>query len=137
GDGSVEFEVVEMIEAARNLGIPREQVQQEQEKNGHHARPTLPSLWTWHGLRHNWLMRILLAAVFFAPLVAAQDATIRLQVDATDVSRRLYHIHMTMPVKAGPMTLLYPQWIPGEHSPTGPITDLVGLKIQAGSQAIQ
>jgi predicted metalloprotease with PDZ domain len=81
-------------------------------------------------------MRMLLVVALFAPLVAAQDATIRLQVDATDAPRRLYHVHMTMPVKAGPMTLLYPQWIPGEHSPTGPITDLVGLKIQAGGQAI-
>ena len=25
------------------------------------------------------------------------------------------------------MTLVYPKWLPGEHAPTGPITDLVGL----------
>jgi predicted metalloprotease with PDZ domain len=43
---------------------------------------------------------------------------------------------MTVPAKAGPMTLLYPQWIPGEHGPTGPIANLVGLKIQAGELAI-
>src|ERR1700687_200658 len=99
--------------------------------------PSRRAFHSWaQGLRHNWLMRMLLAIALFAPLIAAQDATIRLQVDATDAPRRLYHIHMTMPAKAGPMTLLYPQWIPGEHSPTGPITDLVGLKIQAGSQAI-
>ena len=34
------------------------------------------------------------------------------------------------------MTLLYPQWIPGEHGPTGPIANLVGLKIHAGELAI-
>jgi predicted metalloprotease with PDZ domain len=34
------------------------------------------------------------------------------------------------------MTLLYPEWIPGEHGPTGPIANLVGLKIQAGELAI-
>ena len=37
-----------------------------------------------------------------------------------------------MPAKAGPMTLLYPKWIAGEQMPTGPITNLVGLKIKAG-----
>ena len=34
------------------------------------------------------------------------------------------------------MTLLYPEWIPGEHGPTGPIVNLVGLKVQGGGQAI-
>jgi hypothetical protein len=34
------------------------------------------------------------------------------------------------------MTLLYPKWIPGEHAPTGPVVDLVGLKISAGGRAI-
>ena len=78
-------------------------------------------------------MRMVFAATLFTAMIgSAQDNTVRLRVDATDAPRRLYHIHMTMPVKAGPMTLLYPQWIPGEHGPTGPITDLVGLKIQSG-----
>ncbi len=75
-------------------------------------------------------------AFILAPLVFAQDSTIHLNVDATDAPRRLYHIHMTMPAKTGPMTLLYPEWIPGEHSPTGPIADLVGLKIEANGQPI-
>jgi hypothetical protein len=34
------------------------------------------------------------------------------------------------------MTLLYPEWIPGEHGPTGPIANLVGLKVSAGSQTV-
>lgn len=67
--------------------------------------------------------------------MSAQDS-IRISVDATDAPRRLFHIQMTMPAKAGPMTLLYPEWIPGEHGPTGPIANLVGLKIQAGELAI-
>ena len=41
-----------------------------------------------------------------------------------------------MPAKPGPLTLLYPEWIPGEHGPTGPIANLVGLKIQAGGKTI-
>jgi len=68
--------------------------------------------------------------------LSAQDSTVRISVDATDAPRRLFHIQMTMPAKAGPMTLLYPEWIPGEHGPTGLIANLVGLKIQAGELAI-
>ncbi len=30
------------------------------------------------------------------------------------------------------LTLVYPKWLPGEHGPTGPITDLVGLEFSAG-----
>ena len=82
-------------------------------------------------------MRNHLAALLFAALAAsAQENTIQLRVDATDAPRRLFHIHMTMPVKAGPLTLLYPEWIPGEHAPTGPITDLVGIKIEGNGQPI-
>ena len=60
----------------------------------------------------------------------------RISVDATDATRRLYHVKMTMPVKPGPLTLLYPQWIPGEHGPTGPVTDLVNVRITSNGQAI-
>jgi hypothetical protein len=35
-------------------------------------------------------------------------------------------------VKPGPLTLLCPEWIPGEHGPTGPVTDLVNLRISGG-----
>jgi predicted metalloprotease with PDZ domain len=59
-----------------------------------------------------------------------------LRVDATDAPRRLFHVQMTMPVKPGPLTLLYPEWIPGEHGPTGPIINLVGLKVQGGGKPI-
>jgi predicted metalloprotease with PDZ domain len=68
--------------------------------------------------------------------LSAQDSPLRVNVDATDAPRRLFHIRMEIPVQGGPMTLLYPQWIPGEHGPTGPIANLVGLKIQAGELAI-
>jgi len=35
------------------------------------------------------------------------------------------------------MNLFYPKWIPGEHAPTGPITDLAGLRISAGGHSLQ
>ena len=34
------------------------------------------------------------------------------------------------------MRLAYPKWIPGEHAPTGPVTDVVGLKITGGGKTL-
>ena len=78
---------------------------------------------------------LIVFAVLGATFSFAQN-TVQLQVDASDAPRRLFHVHMTMPAKPGPMTLLYPEWIPGEHGPTGPIANLVGLKVSAGNQTV-
>jgi len=59
-----------------------------------------------------------------------------LAVDATDAPRQMLHAHLTLPVPAGPLTLYFPKWIPGEHSPTGPIGGLAGLQFHAGGAAI-
>jgi predicted metalloprotease with PDZ domain len=85
-------------------------------------------------------IRTCLACLFLAaPLFAqnAADNSVRLRVDATDAPRRIFHVRMTMNAKPGPMTLLYPKWIPGEHGPTGPIENLVGLVIKSGGQNIR
>jgi predicted metalloprotease with PDZ domain len=62
--------------------------------------------------------------------------TLSLQVDASDTVQGIFRAHETIPVKAGAFTLLYPQWIPGDHSPTGPISMLAGLKISANGKTI-
>jgi len=41
-----------------------------------------------------------------------------------------------MPVKPGPLVLYYPEWIPGEHMPDGPIVDVAGLKFIGNGKAI-
>src|SRR5438132_10758670 len=81
-------------------------------------------------------MRLAIFALcaLWAPLHAQNPVKVR--VDATDAPRRLFHVQMTMPAKTGAMTLLYPEWIPGEHGPTGPIANLVGLKIEGGGKVI-
>jgi predicted metalloprotease with PDZ domain len=76
--------------------------------------------------------------VFSSALVGfAQNATpIRLSIDVTDAPRKIIHSRLTIPVKPGPLTLLYPEWIPGEHGPTGPIVDLAGVVISANGQQL-
>ncbi len=78
----------------------------------------------------------LLAALAFVPSAWAQNATIRLSADLREAPRRIFHARLEMPVKPGPLTLLYPKWIPGEHAPDGPIADLVGLKLTANGKTL-
>ncbi|MCI0377672.1 MAG: hypothetical protein L0215_08710 [Gemmataceae bacterium] len=66
----------------------------------------------------------------------AKPAPIILRLDATEAPRRFLRAAMVIPAKPGPLTLYYPKWIPGEHGPSGPITDLAGLKIRAAGKDI-
>lgn len=70
--------------------------------------------------------------------VNAQDARkpIRIAVDLREAPKRIYHSTMAFPVAPGPVTLVYPKWIPGEHAPNGPIVDATGLKFRAGAKEI-
>jgi len=77
-----------------------------------------------------------------APIAAPQDisypGTIRLSVDATDLAHHIFRAHETIPVaKAGPLTLLYPQWIPGAHSPIGQIDKFSGVVIRANGKRLE
>jgi predicted metalloprotease with PDZ domain len=62
--------------------------------------------------------------------------TIGLAVDLTDAPRRFYRVRESMPVKAGPLALLYPKWIPGEHGPTGTLDGVAGLRISADGRRL-
>jgi predicted metalloprotease with PDZ domain len=77
---------------------------------------------------------ILTLLVCSGSAASAQD--IKLNVDATQAARNVLHTRFTIPVRPGPLTLFYPKWIPGEHSPTGPINDLVGLELRANGKPV-
>jgi hypothetical protein len=72
-------------------------------------------------------MRFSVVFALLCSFMSAQDTGMKLHVDLTDASRHIVHASMNIPAKPGPMTLLYPEWIPGEHAPTGPVVDLLGL----------
>lgn len=103
---------------------------------------------------------LLLAACFAAPALAqtpntrpqplspvsdvpaARDipfpGTMTLSVDVTDLRRGIYRVHQTVPVPAaGRMTLLYPEWLPGNHAPRGPIASIAGLKVTGDGRPIR
>jgi predicted metalloprotease with PDZ domain len=60
--------------------------------------------------------------------------TLTLRVDASDVDRRIVRVAETIPVQsAGTLTLLYPRWLPGNHSTTGPVEMLAGLQVRTAA----
>jgi predicted metalloprotease with PDZ domain len=78
---------------------------------------------------------VLLALYCSAAWAQSPETAIRLEVDIREAPRGILHAKLAIPVQSGPLTLRYPKWIPGEHGPTGPVSDLVGLKILAGGRA--
>ncbi len=81
------------------------------------------------------VLGLMFAAALSLPAQTASNP-IHITVDLTEAPRKLIHAHMTIPVSPGPLTLLYPKWIPGEHMPDGPIDDLAGLFITANGQQL-
>src|SRR5438132_8336206 len=82
------------------------------------------------------LMLLLLLQLCALMALGQTSVSIRMNVDACDASRNVLHTTLTIPVKPGPLSLFYPKWIPGEHSPTGPINDMVGLRLTANGKSI-
>ncbi len=87
---------------------------------------------------------LLLATVAFvgsAPCMASESAgeppgPVALTVRLPHPGQKIFDVQEVMPVKPGPLTLLYPKWIPGDHAPDGPIEDMMGLEITAGGKRI-
>ncbi|TCN82569.1 M61 family metallopeptidase [Shewanella fodinae] len=71
-----------------------------------------------------------------APVDQAYPGTLKLKVDATDLSHRIFNISEVIPAQPGPLTLLYPSWIPGHHSPTGPIDKVAGFEFKANGKPL-
>ena len=64
--------------------------------------------------------------------------TIRLNVDATDIDRHIFKVRETLPVRGGDqLVLLYPQWLPGNHSPSGRVDKLGGFIIRANGTRLE
>ncbi|GAC1407593.1 MAG: M61 family metallopeptidase [Candidatus Velthaea sp.] len=79
----------------------------------------------------------LVSAVLCACVSAAgaQGAPVSLELDAREVARDIVHVHERIAVD-GPVTLVLPKWIPGEHGPNGSIVNLVNLRISSAGRPV-
>jgi predicted metalloprotease with PDZ domain len=73
-----------------------------------------------------------------APRDIAYGGVMKLLVDARDVRQGVFRVRQTIPVaKSGRLTLLYPEWLPGNHAPRGEIEKLAGLSFTANSAPLR
>src|ERR1051326_4525422 len=68
--------------------------------------------------------------------LAPSSQPIRLTVDATHAPEKILHAQLQIPAASGALTLVYPKWLPGEHAPTGPATDLTGVEFFSNGQRL-
>src|ERR1051326_1809488 len=81
------------------------------------------------------MLKRLFSLLAFALSLTAQPS--RVVVDATETPRKIFRAQLTIPATPGPMRLVYAKWIPGEHGPTGPVTDLVDVHFQANGAPVE
>jgi predicted metalloprotease with PDZ domain len=85
------------------------------------------------------LRLLFFSSVAFSLLAnAAQSQTkpIVIAADLTDAPRKLFHAEIDLPVHAGPLALITPEWIPGAHGPRGPVANIVGVVFTANGKAL-
>lgn len=78
------------------------------------------------------------AFVMAAPLAASPQQPISVSVDARDSARKLFHSELVIPVRAGPLTLVYPRWgIPTYSLPAAAVNNIVRLKMTGNGRALE
>jgi predicted metalloprotease with PDZ domain len=87
------------------------------------------------------VLSLAVAGLVHAEVPAPQDVPyapgmLKIEVDATNLSQRIFRIKETIPVQAGPLVLLYPKWVPGGHSPRNPMDDIAGLTFTANGRKL-
>jgi predicted metalloprotease with PDZ domain len=88
-----------------------------------------PICWKVHAIG------LLVLVVIARGNLAAQSnsvPTMSLLVDETQAFRRIAFVHEQIRVEPGPLALMFPRWIPGEHGPTGPIENMAALRVRSG-----
>jgi predicted metalloprotease with PDZ domain len=78
-------------------------------------------------------MSVLAAAHAADPSTRRYLGDLTLDVDLSDPIQRIFRVRESIPVSPGPLTLYYPKWIPGEHSPSGTIDGIAGLQVKSDS----
>jgi predicted metalloprotease with PDZ domain len=79
---------------------------------------------------------LLLAFSWVDAARGAAPSVAKIDVDAREAPRGIMSAHLLLPVAEGPLTLVYPKWLPGRHSPAGPLTSLGGPRFTAGERTL-
>lgn len=74
-----------------------------------------------------------------APADQPYVGPVQLEVDASNFKDRVIHVREEIPLprNAKELVLLYPQWLPGAHSPGGPISRVAGVITSVDGTRVQ
>lgn len=78
----------------------------------------------------------LLPLFLLASTAIAQKTPILITADLSDAPRKVYHADIDIPVTPGTVSLTTPEWIPGNHRPTGPVSDITGVVFTANGKPL-
>lgn len=84
--------------------------------------------------RRPLLSAAFLTAVFISTTslaAVAAGVSMSMQVDASEITRKLLHSRIELDAKPGELVLWYPKWIPGIHAPRGPVQNLAGIRVKS------
>jgi len=79
---------------------------------------------------------VLLCALSLSGYAQTSAKPIEIAADLTEAPRKLYHAEVDLPVRPGPLTLITPQWIPGNHRPNGPVENITGVVFTANGSPL-
>ena len=87
-----------------------------------------------------WLGAVVLAACM--PCMAETGkqgtlGTVELTVRLPNPGQKILYVREIIPAEPGSLTLYYPKWIPGDHSPDGSIDEVMGFAFTAGGRRIE
>lgn len=85
---------------------------------------------------HRTILFLFLLVSSFSASIHAQRP-IEITADLTDAPRKLYHAEVDLPVTPGALVLTTPRWIPGNHRPTGPASDITGVVFSIDGKPIE
>lgn len=61
----------------------------------------------------------------------AAGVSMTMEVDASEITRKLLHTRIELDAKPGELVMWYPEWIPGIHAPRGPVENVAGLRVKS------
>jgi predicted metalloprotease with PDZ domain len=65
--------------------------------------------------------------------IAGEAPTLRIEVDARELPRRLLHAQVHVPCAPGKLKLWFPKWVPGTHGPSNPVQNLGGMVLETST----
>jgi predicted metalloprotease with PDZ domain len=82
-----------------------------------------------------WLtLLVWLVCLGWSERATAGDApTLRIEVDARELPRRLLHSQVHVPCRPGKLKLWFPKWVPGTHDPSNPVQNLGGMLLETST----